>query len=185
MKRVCIITKDKYLYQKIFLELSYDSTFSVVDSSLGGIDICFYDRESGLRLPAARRVINMSRTDSDSELSLPFLIGEALALASNAPTGAALSLADDGKAVFLHGERIKLTETEFSILSHLAERAGEFSSREELLCSAFKEGVAEGAINVYIHYLREKLEKGGEKIIISSRKFGYKIDEKYLKGAAL
>ena len=39
-----------------------------------------------------------------------------------------------------------------------------------------------GILNVYVHYLREKLEKRGEKIIISSRKSGYKIDEKYLKG---
>ena len=185
MKRVCIITKDKYLYQKIFLELSCDADLIVIDGSLGGVDICFYDSESKLPCPEARRVINMSRTERDADLAIPFLIGEALTLAADAPAGAALTLAEDGKAVFLHGERIKLTETEFSILSHLAERVGEFSSREELLCKAFKEGVAEGALNVYIHYLREKLENGGEKIIISSRKFGYKIDERYLKGAAL
>ena len=35
-------------------------------------------------------------------------------------------------------------------------------------------------MNVYIHYLREKLEADGEKIILSSRSHGYKIDEKYL-----
>jgi DNA-binding response OmpR family regulator len=34
-------------------------------------------------------------------------------------------------------------------------------------------------LNVYVHYLREKLEDG-KKIIISSRKLGYKIDERYL-----
>ena len=38
----------------------------------------------------------------------------------------------------------------------------------------------EKTVNVYIHYLREKLESGGEKIIISSRNMGYKIDSKYL-----
>ena len=32
---------------------------------------------------------------------------------------------------------------------------------------------------MYVHYLREKLERG-EKIIISSRNHGYKIDAKYL-----
>jgi DNA-binding response OmpR family regulator len=39
----------------------------------------------------------------------------------------------------------------------------------------------EGLINVYVHYLREKLEVGGEKIINSSRKNGYAIDEKFIK----
>ena len=42
-------------------------------------------------------------------------------------------------------------------------------------------GADEGVLNVYVHYLREKLERGGEKIIISSRGLGYKIDEKYLQ----
>ena len=37
-----------------------------------------------------------------------------------------------------------------------------------------------GVLNVYIHYLREKLETEGEKIIFSTRKMGYKIDKKYL-----
>ena len=43
------------------------------------------------------------------------------------------------------------------------------------------DGADGGVLNVYIHYLREKLEAGGEKIILSSRKQGYKIVEKYLK----
>ena len=34
-------------------------------------------------------------------------------------------------------------------------------------------------MNVYVHYLREKLEYNGEKVIISSRKNGYKIDERF------
>ncbi|MBQ8720443.1 MAG: winged helix-turn-helix transcriptional regulator [Clostridia bacterium] len=182
MERVCIITADKYLYQKIFLELSEEKELLVVDERQGGIDVCFYDCDSALDLPLAKRVIRMSRKE-ECDLPLPFLIGEAISLARTAPVGAALSLSEDGRAAFLHGERIKLTETEFSILSALVCRGGEFCSREELLRSAFKKGVAGGAINVYIHYLREKLECHGEKVIISSRQYGYKIDEKYLKGA--
>ena len=37
-------------------------------------------------------------------------------------------------------------------------------------------------INVYIHYLREKLELCGEKIIIASREAGYRIDKRFLGG---
>ena len=52
--------------------------------------------------------------------------------------------------------------------------------REEILSTVWGGEADSGVINVYIHYLREKLEVCGEKIILSSRKCGYKIDEKYL-----
>ena len=56
---------------------------------------------------------------------------------------------------------------------------GEFVSREEILHSVWSGDADPGIINVYVHYLREKLEDG-EKIIVSSRKNGYKIDGRYL-----
>ena len=59
---------------------------------------------------------------------------------------------------------------------------GEFISREEILERVWKNSADSGVINVYVHYLREKLERHGEKIILSSRKGGYRIDEKYLGG---
>jgi DNA-binding response OmpR family regulator len=62
----------------------------------------------------------------------------------------------------------------------LIEASGDFISREELIRRVWGEGADGGVLNVYVHYLREKLEKQGEKIIISSRKNGYKIDGKYL-----
>ena len=58
---------------------------------------------------------------------------------------------------------------------------GEFVSREEILSQVWNGDADCGIINVYIHYLREKIEHG-EKIILSSRKQGYCIDEKYLGG---
>ena len=57
---------------------------------------------------------------------------------------------------------------------------GEFVSRDELSRAVWGEGADGGILNVYIHYLREKLESKGEKVIISSRRGGYKIDGKYL-----
>ena len=38
-----------------------------------------------------------------------------------------------------------------------------------------------GIVNVYIHYLREKLEDCGERVIIASRGRGYSLSEKYAK----
>ena len=58
------------------------------------------------------------------------------------------------------------------------EAQGGFVSREEILREIWDNCADAGVINVYVHYLREKIEHG-EKIIISSRNNGYKIDEKY------
>ena len=75
-------------------------------------------------------------------------------------------------------KKISLTEVEGKLLVELL-KAEEFVSRNSLLKSVWGANNDSGVINVYIHYLREKLEKSGEKIIISSRKYGYKISEKY------
>ena len=72
---------------------------------------------------------------------------------------------------------VTLTEVEFRLFSALVSREG-FISREELSQTVWGEHES-GLLNVYVHYLREKLEKNGERIIISSRREGYKIDEKF------
>ena len=56
-----------------------------------------------------------------------------------------------------------------------------YTSREEIAKKVWGDA-SDGLINIYVHYLREKLEIGGEKIILSSRKGGYRIDKKYLGG---
>ena len=88
----------------------------------------------------------------------------------------------DGRHVLLDGERIRLTESEHKLLSLIAEGDGELVSRDELTRGTFGEEAEGGILNVYIHYLREKLEASGEKIILSSRRGGYRIDKKYLGG---
>ena len=65
----------------------------------------------------------------------------------------------------------------------LYEKKGEYVSREELRLGVWDEDTDSGVVNVYIHYLRQKLERG-EKIINTSRSLGYKIDEKYIGGQA-
>lgn len=74
-----------------------------------------------------------------------------------------------------------LTEVEYRLFSALVSRDG-FTSREELSQTVWGEHES-GLLNVYIHYLREKLEHSGERVIISSRKEGYKIDGKYERSA--
>jgi len=95
---------------------------------------------------------------------------------------ARLTLDKASRLATLDREDIKLTEVEARLLDCLLSAGGEYVDRATLTSSVWGEGANEGVLNVYIHYLREKLEARGEKIILSSRKLGYKIDAKYLEG---
>lgn len=86
------------------------------------------------------------------------------------------------RCAYIRDKKISLTEVEFNLLNCLVSKGGEFVTREQILSTVWGEGVDGGVVNVYVHYLREKLEFFGEKIIISSRKSGYKIREDYLRG---
>ena len=116
---------------------------------------------------------------NECDLSLPFPISalDRLVNDSGAPM---LTASDSEKCAILRGEAIRLTEVEYALFSALIKRGGKFVSREDILEEVWGNEADSGIINVYVHYLREKLEKEGEKIIVSSRKMGYKIDEKYL-----
>lgn len=174
---VAVLTNDEYLYKKIELStLAYATCEKrTPGESLAKYDYVIADVDC---VPAPEGAIRASR-QKRLELFIPFTfdqLHEALSGKRSAP----LILDKDERAAFLYGEKIRLTEVEFSLLSTLV-KAGDFVSREELLRTVWGDDAGDGVINVYIHYLREKLEVRGEKIIISSRKMGYKIDEKYLK----
>lgn len=182
-KRIAVITVDRFLFQKIFLSLRDASVkmISVSEASeeeLLGFDVCIWDIDQA-PMPeyCDSRFISLGR--DGALLSRPFSRESILALLSS--EGESKMRLGERRA-YLHGEEIKLTELEFALLKRLVRAGGEFVSREELLKSVWGEDADGGILNVYVHYLREKLEKHGEKIIFSSRKYGYKIDEKYLKG---
>ncbi len=68
-----------------------------------------------------------------------------------------------------------LTPTEARLFSLLLEADGAPVSRRALLVGTFGEAEAdnEGLLNVYIHYLRQKLERDGKKRIFAHRGRGY------------
>lgn len=72
----------------------------------------------------------------------------------------------------IDGEKIALSKQEYALLLRLYEANGEKVSREELLRLLFSDRTEEN-LNVYIHYLRKKLEKGGRRLIFSYRGEGY------------
>ena len=183
-KTVAVYTADKYLFQKIRLDAPEGVDVVLGDCASVAHSLAFADLDTVSVFPTG--AVTMSRDDKTCDLKIPFPLGTiADIIANKEDTGAPLTLRDEGRAAILRGEVIKLTEVEFSLLSALLKRGGGFATRDEILSEVWGDGADSGVINVYIHYLREKLEIHGEKIIISSRKCGYKIDEKYIGGETL
>jgi len=172
--KIAVKTKDPYLYQKILLILNKTVEVFRYSSSGEPFDLLLTDGDG----QAAAGVINMGRYEG-ADLKIPFTESELKdAVFNRNERSAQLALGD--RCAFLRGRKIPLTELEFSLLSALYEARGEFVSREELHGKVFGENNTPGLLNVYIHYLREKIEGEDEKIILSSRKQGYKINERYI-----
>lgn len=178
-RAVEVYTADRYLFQKIRLGAPLDVT---VTSGKGGFEnpIRLVDIDTANAFPDGE-FVSMSRTREDADVAIPFSLDTLTELLSGGEDEPPLILSDDERCVYLRGEKIKLTEVEYSLMSELFYAGGAYKSREELLAGVWEKNTDPGILNVYVHYLREKLEAGGEKIILSSRKCGYKISEKYVK----
>lgn len=176
MKRICVVTDKSYLGQKIKLALIDKCVVSLETYKTDAFDLCLWDIDFQ-DAPSDEKIMTMSYTKS-ADLPLPCSFEDLYSLVGNKKTAPIRLL---GRICYIRGEAIRLTELEASLLSLLISRGGEFVSREEILKEIWSEDTDSGIINVYIHYLREKLEYG-EKIILSSRKLGYRIDKKYLGG---
>ncbi len=80
----------------------------------------------------------------------------------------------DRSAVLVGEEEIPLSSREHALLLALFARVGEYISREELLSLVWGDEEADpGVVNVYIHYLRRKLETNGQRCIFAARGRGY------------
>lgn len=169
-----VITADKYLFQKLRLEFPEWISISETDG-----EICLLDIDTRT---APEGAYTMSRVRA-CDISIPFRLGSVLEfIEEKLSDKAALTIDSDKRLAHLYGKEIRLTELEGALLFSLIEGGGEFISREALISRVFEGTDNSGMLNLYIHYLREKLEADGEKIIISSRKCGYKIDERFLSG---
>ena len=80
--------------------------------------------------------------------------------------------------VFVFGNRVELTSTEFRIIKLLANRKGRVFSRDEILDCLWEhdKAVTDRTIDVHIKHLRDKLGEAG-KHIKNVRGVGYKIEE--------
>jgi len=83
------------------------------------------------------------------------------------------------KTVSRAGKRVELTAREYALLEYLASRTGQTVSRAELWehCYDFQAEAGSNVIDVYIGYLRRKIEKAGmTKLIHTKRGQGYVLE---------
>ncbi len=91
-----------------------------------------------------------------------------------------LSLDLNAHEVLRNNQKIELTNKEFSLLEYLVRNAGRPVSKEQIIAHVwdYDADILLNNIEVYISYLREKVDKPFEKKLIKTvRGIGYKIDE--------
>ncbi|NLF67375.1 MAG: response regulator transcription factor [Chloroflexi bacterium] len=86
----------------------------------------------------------------------------------------------DAQCVRVEGEPVRLTPTEFALLSLLVRRAGKLCTFEQIIDQLWPEGVggSEAAVHTYIWQLRQKLERDphNPQYLIGLRGRGYRFD---------
>lgn len=128
-----------------------------------------------------QKTILLSRDNIENTTRLPMANKSLLALLCGTEEGELLTLDHTHRVAHIYGETVKLTELEGELLSYLISRGGECATNEELCAHLWGGQASAGAVNVYIHYLREKLELRGEKVILVRRGKGYYIEPKFLR----
>ena len=89
-----------------------------------------------------------------------------------------ITLDEATRAVTVDGAPIDLSPREFSLLESLLRHAGQALSRDQLLDQAWPFGVAvtPNAVDAYVHYLRTKLGRAGDRIE-TVRGVGYRLSD--------
>ena len=163
MKQIGIICKDNFLFQKIKLILADEASCVrlINGETEPGIHVCLADIDS-TDSPLPVGAITMSRT-VDCDLKIPFSDRQLLELIRDEKKYGDLRLCFDDKSVVFKNRKLKLTELEFNLLKMLVSEK-RFFSKDEILLSLWDENTDAGVVNVYVHYLREKLEADGDNV---------------------
>lgn len=181
-----ILSADPYFKTRLSYELEglFTEIAEALPSPLPADAVCFLDRDTAEIASPPRGAVTFSRRD-DADLPIPYRLGAVrerlLRTQKDAPR---LSLLADGHTAVLGKRTVHLSDGEFALLSRLLRAEGDYVSRETLLAELW-EGEDGGILNVYIHYLRKKLETENERVILSSRGRGYAVNPAYLLPSAL
>ncbi|HVX30443.1 MAG TPA: response regulator transcription factor [Nitrolancea sp.] len=166
---------------------------------LDGIDVCRRLRRSGIQTPilmlTARRELDERveglEAGTDDYLGKPFAFAELLAriraltrraerpLLGNPLRVGDVALDTQRHRVTRDGQEIELSPREFALLEYLMRNAGQVVSRDQILQRVWGyESEPEGnVVDLYIHYLRRKLDDRRGTIITTVRGLGYAMRE--------
>ena len=171
-----VYTTDRYLFRKIQLELLSFGQVTLCEGESSGYDDGIFDlnTENG-------RILYVKLGDKTKEFTYPIRLGELKDYLSKSPASCNSVVLCGDRQASVCGRTVKLSELEYALLSLLLKHK-RYVSKGEILRDVWKGQAEAGVVNVYIHYLRQKLEKSGEKIILSSRQKGYTINQKYTEG---
>lgn len=181
MKRIAFLTKNRILWQKIRLLSNGWAEVDLIDEieDANGYDQVLVDLDT--KNCQADDVVTVSYLKDVCDIKMPCSFEKIKAtLLEKSDNTSRLRYNESTKSVFLDGKEIFLTEHELRLFLALLGGKGGYVSREKLLKDVWNGEKDLRILNVYIHYLRNKLETGGEKIILASRGEGYKIAERYL-----
>jgi DNA-binding response OmpR family regulator len=166
---------------------------------IDGFEVCRRLRKSDVDTPVLMLTARDAVDDrvrgldagADDYVAKPFAFSELLARLRalgrrRAPLGAeVLSVADlvldeSSHVVRRGGSEIDLTQKEFALLDYLMRHPGHVLTRSQILDNVWGYEFASmtNVVDIYIHYLRRKIGKGGTaKLIHTVRGVGYKIGE--------
>lgn len=182
---VCILSRDELYAQwllLLFAERGY--TVTVSDNPLCAPSSALYladlDSSGEVKRENAKVIYFSSSKDLISRyggLLRPFSPKElflALTCDGASAKGDDGQTIQDGRVISFGGRYIRLTEREFELYSLLREANGASVPRSEI-CRRIWNCDDTESLNIYIHYLRKKLEANGTKVIKSHRGKGYSL----------
>jgi DNA-binding response OmpR family regulator len=165
---------------------------------LNGLELCRRLRNEGLQSPilmltalnTTENIVSGLDSGADDYLAKPFKFNELLArirsmlrrntgetnVTTRYLSAGELLLDPDAKSVEYHGEPLSLTATEFRLLEYFLRNKNKVLSRLDMLEAVWgiDFNMNTNVVDVYINYLRKKLDKAGiEKLIHTQVGMGY------------
>ncbi|KYG82744.1 response regulator transcription factor [Roseivirga echinicomitans] len=172
----------------------------VILPGISGLELCKQLRTEDIQTPilmltalsSTENVVKGLNTGADDYLAKPFKFQELLARINalarrtqkfqnnQSLTVGQLVLDKDAKTASRAGTEIKLTSTEYKLLEYIMKNSGKVLSRAELLKNVWDLhfDVGTNVVDVYVNYLRNKIDKGFEvKMIQTVIGMGYILKE--------
>ena len=160
--KISVRSGDRVFAEMIALELEFHG-HTVCDE---GAELYIIDTDTVDEVREGAICFGRAAQDNSGDFLLrPFLMSELLALVEkktkkdeSVESTPEIRLERDGK-ITVGGETVSLSETEYALLALLLDMRGEVVSREEIQKKIFPDARDSNVCEVYIHYLREKIDR--------------------------